>query len=115
MMRAREQTDRHSDLGPSSKDWQAGSAGRDEDFAPEKDLWTKAHQGGTAASRPGEEVQPGTQREGRSWQSHRPQPGNRNEQLEEELEDTFPASDPPTVTQPGVTGWDLRNSNRASR
>ena len=27
----------HSDLGPSSKDWQPGSPGRDEDFTPDKD------------------------------------------------------------------------------
>jgi hypothetical protein len=120
-MRAREQIDRHSDLGPSSKDWQPGSVGRDEDFTPEKDLWTKAHKGGLGAGRPGEDVQggeeggegpgedvqPGTQQGGRSWQSHRPRAGDKEEQLEEELEDTFPASDPLTVTQPGVTGWEI--------
>jgi hypothetical protein len=51
--------DRHSDLGPSSKDWQPGSAGRDEDFTPDKDLWTAAHKGNLGAGRPGEDVHPG--------------------------------------------------------
>ena len=123
-MSAREPGDRHSDLGPSSKDWQTGSAGRDEDFTPGRDLWTISRKGNTSAGRPGEDVhpggvsgsgaggsaadiQPGTQQAGKSWQSRRPRGEGAEEQLEEELEDTFPASDPLTVTQPGSTGWDL--------
>jgi hypothetical protein len=103
----------HSDLGPSSKDWQPGSAGRDEDFTPEKDRWTASRKGDPGAGRPGEDIQPGTQHEGRSWQSRRPRPGDEDSELEEELEDTFPASDAPTVTQPGVTGWELAERDRA--
>jgi len=114
---------RHSDLGPSSKDWQTGSTGRDEDFTPEKDLWTRAHKGDLGAGRPGEDIhaagssyggrgsdiQPGTQHTGRSWQSHRPDYGNMDSKLDQALEDTFPTSDPPQPAQPGVTGWDLGN------
>ena len=124
--------DRHSDLGPSSKDWQPGSAGRDSDFTPEKDLWTAAHKGSLGAGRPGEDVhsesassaqrhgsgggiQPGTQREGRSWQSRRPEPGNEDDKLDQALKDTFPTSDPPQPAQPGITGWDLGESDRAYR
>jgi hypothetical protein len=134
-MSARPPSDRHSDLGPSSKDWQTGSPGRDEDFTPDKDRWTMSRKGNLGEGRPGEDVhsslegvdsaaasssgtgdiQPGTQHEGRSWQSRRPRSSDENEQLEEELEDTFPASDPPTVTQPGSTGWDLDEERRSPR
>jgi hypothetical protein len=101
----------HSDLAPSSKDWQPGSPGRDEDFTPDKDYWSlnrKAHQG---AGDPGEDIQPGTARPGRTWQSHRPH--SEDEALDGAVEDTFPASDPPALTQPGSTGWDLEDHYRA--
>ena len=128
----RRQAERHSDLGPSSKDWQPGSAGRDEDFTPEKDLWTAAHKGNLGAGRPGEDVhsesaasaerhgtsggiQPGTQHEGRSWQSRRPEPGNEDDKLDQALKDSFPTSDPPQPAQPGITGWDLGEEERAAR
>lgn len=131
-MSARGPSDRHSDLGPSSKDWQPGSAGRDEDFTPEKDLWTISRKGGVGAGRPGEDVhaesatsarrdaasgdiQPGTQREGRSWQSRRPEPGNEDDKLDQALKDTFPSSDPPQPAQPGITGWDLKDGERNPR
>jgi hypothetical protein len=52
------------------------------------------------------EVQPGTGVKGKSWQSRRPDPDDRDDELEEALEDSFPASDPPQPAQPGVTGWD---------
>ena len=54
----------------------------------------------------GKDVQPGTATKGKSWQSHRPDPDDADDKLEEALEDSFPASDPPQATQPGVTGWD---------
>src|SRR3712207_4462896 len=98
-MSARDPADRHSDLGPSSKDWQPGSPGRDEDFTPEKDLWTLSRKGNLGEGRPGEDIhpggvsgvsgpqpgssptsvdgdaiQPGTQMPGQSWQSRRPDP-----------------------------------------
>ena len=128
-MSAREPSDRHSDLGPSSKDWQTGSPGRDEDFTPEKDLWTQARKGDLGAGRPGEDVhsesagsarrdnanddvQPGTHHEGKSWQSRRPQPGDEDDKLDQALKDTFPTSDPPQPAQPGVTGWDLEDRDR---
>ena len=129
--------DRHSDLGPSSKDWQPGSAGRDEDFTPEKDLWTAAHKGDLGAGRPGEdvhlggmsgarsgggalggdEVQPGTHTEGHSWQSRRPDPDDADAKLDQALQDSFPTSDPPSPASAGVTGWDLGDSeqNRTAR
>jgi len=111
----------HSDLGPSSKDWQPGSPGRDEDFTPEKDLWTLSrkgdlgegrpgediHSAGEPGSRPegtGEDVQPGTQEPGKSWQSETPNPDDEEEILEATLEDTFPASDPVAPSGP-ATGW----------
>jgi hypothetical protein len=109
----------HSDLGPSSKDWAPGIPGRDEDFTPDKDRWSATHKGGkgdrdiepeasagSPPSVPNAEVQPGTAQEGKSWQSHRPDPDDKDDQLETALQDTFPTSDPPAVTQPGVTGWD---------
>lgn len=121
----------HSDLGPSSKDWLPGSAGRDEDFTPEKDLWTKAHKGDLGEGRPGEDVhsestasarsdsrasiQPGTHHEGRSWQSRRPESGNEDDKLDQALKDSFPTSDPPQPAQPGVTGWDLDDGDASRR
>lgn len=123
--------DRHSDLGPSSKDWQPGSAGRDESFTPDKDLWTAAHKGNLGAGRPGEDVhpggvsgahsgaashdndiQPGTQTAGRSWQSRRPHPDDAEAKLDQALQDTFPTSDPPSPALSGITGWDVGNSER---
>ena len=116
-------SDRHSDLGPSSKDWQPGSPGRDEDFTPEKDLWTLSRKGNLVKGRPGEdlqrggrrggdEVQPGTAHEGTSWQSRRPDPDSQDDKLDQALKDSFPASDPPEPAQPGVTGWDLTDEER---
>ncbi len=32
---------------------------------------------------------------------------SKDDQLESALQDSFPTSDPPAVTQPGVTGWDV--------
>lgn len=130
-MNAREPSDRHSDLGPSSKDWQPGSVGRDEDFTPEKDRWTAAHKGDLGAGRPGEDinsgtnagatppesgvdVQPGTAQEGKSWHSHRPDPDDEDDKLESALQDSFPASDPPQPAQPGVTGWDTGEDSASS-
>src|SRR5918998_3477732 len=127
-MTAREPNHRHSDLGPSSKDWQPGSHGRDEDFTPDKDLWTLSHKGDLGEGRPGEDlqrggdqasgqgagsdVQPGTAHEGRSWQSRRPDPDSEDDKLDQALKDSFPASDPPEPAQPGVTGWDLTDEER---
>jgi len=128
-MPAREPNHRHSDLGPSSKDWQPGSPGRDEDFTPDKDLWTLSHKGNLGEGRPGEDlqrgggrrsgrqsaggdVQPGTGHAGRSWQSRRPDPDSDDDKLDQALKDSFPASDPPEPAQPGVTGWDLTEEER---
>jgi hypothetical protein len=60
---------------------------------------------------PRRDVQPGTATKGKSWQSHRPDPDDKDDKLEEALEDSFPASDPPQPTQPGVTGWDAEEKN----
>jgi hypothetical protein len=53
-----------------------------------------------------DDVQPGTHHEGESWQSRRPDPDDKDDQLNQALKDSFPASDPPQPAQPGVTGWD---------
>jgi hypothetical protein len=53
-----------------------------------------------------EDVQPGTAHKGESWQSRRPDPDDKDDQLNQALKDSFPASDPPQPAQPGVTGWD---------
>ena len=52
-------------------------------------------------------MQPGTAQKGKNWQSRRPDPHDKDEQLDNALKDSFPASDPPEPAQPGVTGWDL--------
>jgi hypothetical protein len=67
---------------------------------------TKNEPGNRKTGKPPTEVQPGTGVEGKSWQSHRPDPDDKDDELEEALEDSFPASDPPQPAQPGVTGWD---------
>ncbi len=122
----------HSDLGPSSKDWQPGSPGRDEDFTPDKDHWTVYRHGNVGAGRPAEDVhagrvsgqaasgspsgtgdtQPGTQSPGRSWQSRRPDPDDADAKLDQALQDTFPTSDPPAPALSGITGWDVGDSER---
>ena len=90
------QAEHHSDLGPSSKDWQPGSVGRDEDYTPEKDLWAKTH--------PADQVQPGSKSIAKSETSGSHQ--HDEDKLDEEIEETFPASDPPASSNP-ATGWDL--------
>jgi hypothetical protein len=52
------------------------------------------------------EVQPGTGKDGKSWQSRPPDPTDKDDKLQQALKDSFPASDPPQPAQPGVTGWD---------
>lgn len=53
------------------------------------------------------EVQPGTGKKGKSWQSDRPDPHDKEDKLEKALEDSFPASDPPAPAQPMSTGWEV--------
>lgn len=36
-----------------------------------------------------------------------PEPANDDEQLDEALDETFPASDPPAPAHPDITGWDV--------
>ena len=66
--------------------------------------------------RPGDkkakDVQPGTAKSGRSWQSRSPDPEDKDDQLNQALKDSFPASDPPQPAQPGVTGWDLTDEEK---
>jgi hypothetical protein len=38
-----------------------------------------------------------------------PQAANDDERLDEALEETFPASDPPAPTHPDITGWDVKD------
>lgn len=58
------------------------------------------------------EVQPGTGEPGKSWHSRSPDPEDKDDQLNQALKDSFPASDPPQSTQPGVTGWDLTDEEK---
>ena len=57
-------------------------------------------------------VQPGTGKEGKSWQSRTPDSGDKDDELNQALKDSFPASDPPQPAQPGVTGWDADDETR---
>lgn len=58
------------------------------------------------------EVQPGTAEPGKSWQSRSPDPEDKDDQLNQALKDSFPASDPPQPAQPGVTGWDAKDKEK---
>jgi hypothetical protein len=62
-----------------------------------------------------DEVQPGTGERGKSWQSRSPDPEDKDDQLNQALKDSFPASDPPQPAQPGVTGWDLTEEERKAQ
>ena len=66
--------------------------------------------------RPGDkkarEVQPGTAEPGKSWHSRSPDPDDKDDKLNQELKDSFPASDPGQSVQPGVTGWDLTDDEK---
>jgi hypothetical protein len=53
------------------------------------------------------EVQPGTAEPGKSWHSRSPDLDDKDDQLNQSLKDSFPASDPAQATQGGATGWDL--------
>lgn len=53
------------------------------------------------------DVQPGTGKTGKTWQSGRPDPDDPEDRLEKALEDSFPASDPPAPAQPKATGWEV--------
>jgi hypothetical protein len=59
--------------------------------------------------KPDREAQPGTGKDGKSWQSRSPDPKDKDDKLNQALKDSFPASDPPQPAQPGVTGWDAED------
>lgn len=61
------------------------------------------------------EVQPGTGEPGKSWQSRSPVPDDEDDKLNQELKDSFPASDPPQSAQPGVTGWDVKDEKKKAK
>ena len=69
--------------------------------------------------RPGDkkarEVQPGTAEPGKSWHSRSPDPHDKDDKLNQELKDSFPASDPAQSVQPGVTGWDLTDKEKVAQ
>jgi len=58
------------------------------------------------------EVQPGTAEPGKSWHSRSPDLGDKDDELNQALKNSFPASDPPQVTQAGATGWDLTEEEK---
>lgn len=58
------------------------------------------------------DVQPGTGKDGKSWQSRSPDPHDDDDKLNQALKDSFPASDPPQPAQPGITGWDLKDEEK---
>lgn len=41
-----------------------------------------------------------------------PNPANDDERLDEALEESFPASDPPAPAHPDITGWDLDDKDK---
>ncbi|MGH6925134.1 MAG: hypothetical protein ACRED5_15480 [Propylenella sp.] len=61
------------------------------------------------------DMQPGTAEPGKSWQSRTPDPEDKDDQLNQALKDSFPASDPPQPAQPGVTGWDLMDEDKKKK
>ncbi len=63
----------------------------------------------------GRDIQPGTAGSGRSWHSRSPDPDDKDDKLNQELKDSFPASDPAQSVQPGVTGWDLTDEEEKER
>ena len=65
--------------------------------------------------KPGRETQPGTGKDGKSWQSRSPDPKDKDDKLNQALKDSFPASDPPQPAQPGVTGWDADDEKAAGK
>jgi hypothetical protein len=60
------------------------------------------------------DVQPGTHKRGTSWQSHDPDPDDEDDKLESALEDSFPASDPPSPAAPTATGWEAVDKEKKS-
>ena len=40
---------------------------------------------------------------------------NKDDKLNQELKDSFPASDPAQSVQPGVTGWDLTDKEKVAQ
>lgn len=64
------------------------------------------------ADKKARDVQPGTAEPGKSWHSRSPDPDDKDDQLNQALKDSFPASDPPQAAQPGVTGWDLTDAEK---
>jgi hypothetical protein len=105
----------HSDLAPSSKDWNPAASGHDSDYTPEKDLWAQTHprKGDVQPERDfGKSQRPGKDKKSPEPHSHaddvvRPDPDDASEKLDEALQESFPASDPPAPAHPDVTGWDL--------
>jgi len=73
--------------------------------------------GHVAVARSGhaQDVQPGTAEKGKSWHSRSPDPDDKDDQLQQALKDSFPASDPPQSAQPGVTGWDLKDEEKKKK
>lgn len=69
----------------------------------------------SGSSENAKDVQPGTGRKGKNWQSRRPDPASPNEKLDTALEDSFPASDPPAPAQPSITGWDKKDVDEAAK
>ena len=94
--------------GPDNRNAGMENRSNDRDLPSDRDPDVRQPPGDKKAR----EVQPGTAKPGRSWQSRSPDPEDKDDKLNQALKDSFPASDPPQPAQPGVTGWDLTEEEK---
>jgi hypothetical protein len=94
-----------------SADRHSGEAGRENGYSSsvpgDRDPDRAEHK----TDKKAKDVQPGTAEPGKSWHSRSPVHDDEDDKLNQALKDSFPASDPPQATQPGVTGWDVKDKD----
>ena len=94
--------------GPDNRDAGMENRSNDRDLPSDRDPDVRQRPGAKKAR----DVQPGTAEPGKSWHSRSPDPDDKDDKLNQELKDSFPASDPAQSVQPGVTGWDLTDKEK---